>query len=60
MVSKNQANKAIAQSIQDGKINLPKPQIGQNQVRKASVGIISPNQGSNSLLIDGKLVFSGS
>ena len=49
----------LNKSIQDGKINIPKPQPGQGHARKASVGVISPSQGSQSLL-GNKLVFSGS
>ena len=49
----------VTKSIQDGKINLPKPQANQNHARKASVGVISPSQNSSSLF-ENKLVFSGS
>ena len=49
----------MTKSIQDGKINLPKPSANHNHARKASMGIISPTQNSSSLF-ENKLVFSGS
>ena len=50
----------LNKSIQDGKVNLPKPNANQPHVRKASMGIISPTQNSSSLFNDNKLIFSGS
>ena len=49
----------VAKSIQDANGSKITKAANQHSVRKASMGVISPTQ-NNSLLLENKLVFSGS